>query len=361
MGRGIVILVVMLLAAVLAWWAQPGEPPVTPDAGVADASRSRDGDDVESDDGDQEDPPLPEPEPPFNPGWIGASCAADTDCDFPGGFCLTQDAGLPRGHCTQLCDGTCPRRKGDHWSDTLCVPASDTDTSGLCLARCALQLGSTGCRPGYVCATTPRFKSPGYERLACLPDRGTPPPETGCTAALKELGLTFGRPDIVDGETRLTRGGRTLPETCVVDTPVLLASPIHGVDYRESGRRLAENLMVSCRMALALERLSRLLAQLDVVEVEHVGTYNCRGVSGTAQLSAHARGEALDVRGFERAVGSPVSVEADWNGPVWERREYVRGVTRAIKQSGVFDVVMTPDTNAAHRDHLHLELRLPRP
>ncbi len=295
----------------------------------------------------------------FNPGFVGAPCERDSECTYPGGFCLTSDDGFPGGTCSRACAHLCPDRHGDLYAPTFCVESPVAGHDAVCLAQCNLHLTDTGCRPGYVCTSLTRA---GEEtsRLVCLPDRGTPPPPTACTRRLRTLGVTFARPDIADADARGARPGDPRPResTCLVDTPVLLATPLRGVDYRPRRRRVPEHVLVACPMALALERLSRLLADLDVVEVEHAGTFVCRGVAGTRTLSGHGRGLAIDVTGFERARGAPLSVEADWAGPSRERRRALRTIVRAIQRSGIFDVVLTPASNAAHHDHLHLEIKV---
>lgn len=305
----------------------------------------------------------PPPAPPFNPGFIGSACTQDSDCAFKGGFCLTEEGyGVPGGHCTMKCNGSCPRKAGDpSVTDTFCVPNAVQPNEGLCVARCALHTGGTGCRPDYTCAAMPRFRYPGanHDRLVCMPDLRQEVPETECTKELKALDLMFGRPAVVNERVMLQdeNGESVISKTCEIDTPILLASPIRNVDFRENGRKMAENVLVSCKMALALERLSKVLTDLEIVEVEHVGTYNCRGIAGSNRLSAHATGNAVDIRGFERARGTPVSVQADWNGSNAERRRFIRKVAQRIKESRIFSLVLTPADNAAHWDHFHVEIR----
>lgn len=299
-----------------------------------------------------EEVPVEEDEAPaqLNPGYIGAACTSDADCPYEGGFCLTD---FPGGQCSMRCTNACPSRKGDLYSDTMCVDDPRGLEGGVCVARCAMHLGTDGCRDDYVCASTPR-RGRGDERMACMPDLGSPPPPTECTTALEETGLGFTRPDISDGVAAITA---KIQRSCQIDTPVLLASPIHNIDFRETGRRLAENVLVSCEMARAVDAMARVMEELDVVEVEHVGTYNCRGIAGSTRLSAHAEGKALDIKGFERTTGTPVSVLNDWNGRSKEKRAFLRTLVKKLRATGMFRTILTPDSNAAHRDHLHLEIR----
>jgi hypothetical protein len=91
-----------------------------------------------------------------------------------------------------------------------------------------------------------------------------------------------------------------------------------------------------------------------VTRIEHYGTYACRNVYGRAQgrRSEHAFANALDVAGFRTASGARVTVAADF------RREDARGrFLRRVRDGACpwFRAVLSPDYNAAHRDHLHLD------
>ncbi|MFH1808121.1 MAG: extensin family protein [Pseudomonadota bacterium] len=293
----------------------------------------------------------------FNPGWVGSPCQHDADCIFEGGFCLLPEEGFPGGHCTLPCQHTCPDRVGDLYSQTFCMEDPSFSQHGVCVARCNLHLTTSGCRPGYACATVLRLRD-NLTRLVCLPDLGTQPPATECTQELDRMGLQYSRPDLEDSLARAAREGDPLPISthCQVDTPVLLASPLHGVDFREAGQRFAEHLLVACRFAPVLDRLAALLAEAGVVEVQHVGTFNCRSIAGTRSLSGHGRGLAIDVVGFERSEGAAIEVQRDWTGTA-ERQAFLRQLVQRIREARLFDVVLTPASNEAHADHLHLEIR----
>jgi hypothetical protein len=95
----------------------------------------------------------------------------------------------------------------------------------------------------------------------------------------------------------------------------------------------------------------------DVVRVETMGTYACRNVVGSAansaRLSGHATGNAVDVSAFILADGRRISIEKDWrtgDGQVRAFLQTIRG--SACKR---FGTVLSPDYNAAHYNHLHLE------
>ncbi len=91
-----------------------------------------------------------------------------------------------------------------------------------------------------------------------------------------------------------------------------------------------------------------------VVAIEHLGTANCRRIGGgeTGDWSEHATGNAIDIAGFVLADGRQVSVLQDWLSDS-EEAAFLKIVRDQACE--VFGTVLSPDYNAAHRDHLHLD------
>lgn len=92
-----------------------------------------------------------------------------------------------------------------------------------------------------------------------------------------------------------------------------------------------------------------------VSRITHVGTYACRRVNGSAsgRPSQHATANAIDITGFRLADGRRVSVLSGWNGSAQQR-----AFLRAVRDGGckLFRGVLSPDYNALHRDHFHLDM-----
>jgi hypothetical protein len=95
-----------------------------------------------------------------------------------------------------------------------------------------------------------------------------------------------------------------------------------------------------------------------VARIEHLGTYSCRRMYAreSGRWSEHATGNALDVSGFVLDDGRRVSVAAGWPGKGAEAAFLRRARTTAC---GAFGTVLSPDYNAAHADHLHLDQAAP--
>ena len=93
-----------------------------------------------------------------------------------------------------------------------------------------------------------------------------------------------------------------------------------------------------------------------VARIESLGTYSCRSVNGQpgARLSEHGHANAVDVAAFVLADGRRVTVLSGWNGADEDERRFLRAVHSAGCRR--FQVVLGPDSNALHRDHLHLDL-----
>ncbi len=98
---------------------------------------------------------------------------------------------------------------------------------------------------------------------------------------------------------------------------------------------------------------ARAILGSEVVKIESMGTYNCRPIAGSSKLSEHARGNAVDVAAFRLADGRRISIKDDWDGDR-KTRQFLQVIhASACKR---FSVVLSPDYNAAHRDHLHFDM-----
>jgi hypothetical protein len=137
-----------------------------------------------------------------------------------------------------------------------------------------------------------------------------------------------------------------------VSDPVLVFPRLRGVEFAFVGSE-PEVLFADCQLAVALDELAKRLAARGVTRVNHVGTYNCRTIKGRDVLSLHGRGLAIDVQSVVDAKGRVLSV-----GEHWRDRDagLLRDVARQLYDEFVFNIVLTPDYDAGHRDHLHLDL-----
>ncbi len=119
---------------------------------------------------------------------------------------------------------------------------------------------------------------------------------------------------------------------------------------------------VTCPLAAALElwrskSVSPTAVEIfgsDLARIEHLGSYSCRRLYGRddGPWSEHASANAIDIAAFLLEDGTRISVLADWNGDERHRR-FLREVRDGA--CGFFATVLSPDYNAAHGDHFHLD------
>jgi len=90
-----------------------------------------------------------------------------------------------------------------------------------------------------------------------------------------------------------------------------------------------------------------------VVAIEQLGTYNCRPIRGrTKTLSEHASADAIDVSAFRLADGTRITVADDWRGD-GPRATFLHTARNGACK--VFATVLSPEYNALHHNHLHLD------
>jgi hypothetical protein len=130
--------------------------------------------------------------------------------------------------------------------------------------------------------------------------------------------------------------------------------------------------ILDARLALALDDFSALLAEHDVAEIIHYTMYRPAGVmpqSGQSPIR-HPAGLAIDVGALKKRDGRWLAVGPHWPSNIgaktcgdgatehWghEARELVSIVCEA-KDRRIFHFMLTPDFDAAHADHVHLEIK----
>lgn len=139
-----------------------------------------------------------------------------------------------------------------------------------------------------------------------------------------------------------------------------------GVHIRAEGRRSIayspKGLVTSCPVAAALSLWEREVIQpaalrhfgSRVVRIDHAGSYSCRRMYGKSEgrFSEHATADAIDILGFRLADGRRISVLRDWRGRSAEAAFLHEARDGACD---LFSTVLSPDYNAAHADHFHLD------
>ena len=140
-----------------------------------------------------------------------------------------------------------------------------------------------------------------------------------------------------------------------VETPVAIEGPIGGVRYWTVG---TGPMVSDCRLALALAKVAPELRGMGISAMRFSGAYSYR-MAKVGRLSLHAYGLALDVHEVT-ADGKSFVVAKDFarglpngcaaNAPVLNR------LACRFAQLRLFQELLTPDSNADHRDHLHIAI-----
>lgn len=136
----------------------------------------------------------------------------------------------------------------------------------------------------------------------------------------------------------------------------------NAVRIEKTSSRVGKSFSLSCRAAVSLALWERHVLEpaaqkhfgQKVATLEHFGSYSCRNVYGRANAtrSQHATAEALDVAGFVLADGKRIRVVEDWQMGSQDA-EFLRELRTGACR--FFDAVLSPDYNAAHRDHFHFD------
>jgi hypothetical protein len=140
------------------------------------------------------------------------------------------------------------------------------------------------------------------------------------------------------------------------------ACPTSGVVRLQAGMLSLEpgGPRMTCRQALAYSLWTRhsvrAAAEAELGEpiarIDHYGTFACRNIAGSGARSQHATANALDVAGFRTRSGRRITIARDFGDPGAKGRFLHRVRDGACPW---FRAVLSPDYNAAHRDHLHLD------
>lgn len=162
-----------------------------------------------------------------------------------------------------------------------------------------------------------------------------------------------------------------------VSAPIRLRGPVRGV-LMHTGRPVKEREksiyeIFDCRLVLALDDFAVLLAKRDIVEMLHINAYRPKTQNGCTQRYwglQHCAALAVDVGYFKKRDGTILNVERDFHGrigrPLCTGGEGPTPPTPAATdlwsfvcdaaQRAIFHVMLTPNWNAEHRNHFHLEI-----
>ena len=105
-----------------------------------------------------------------------------------------------------------------------------------------------------------------------------------------------------------------------------------------------------------LDELAQKHLGSDIMNIHHFGTYSCRRQNGNSsgEWSEHAFANAWDITAFELSDGRNISIQNDWNSEDKARKKFLREARNSACK--IFRVTLSPDFNAAHHDHFHVDM-----
>lgn len=172
----------------------------------------------------------------------------------------------------------------------------------------------------------------------------------------------FAQPDRCFALLKYAAGIEVRREANVQETP--LCGRINTATLKTTPVAFARPTQVTCPMAAALFLWQRdaliPLAQRHlgstVARIETFGTYACRSRNNQpgAQLSEHARANAIDISAFVLADGRRIRVVDGWRSDDRAVRSFLRDAL--ISGCRYFAVALGPDSDRFHQDHLHFDL-----
>ena len=181
-------------------------------------------------------------------------------------------------------------------------------------------------------------------------------PDLACLRALDRKAVVYRRAPLIGG----------------MRTPIEVSAPIGGVALIPRGRRSA---LMDCVLARALTQADRIFHELGITALTFSAAYDQRTRRGSSQPSAHSYGLAIDVhtiRGtfgeydvrkhYERGVGrwrglrrDPLELDGCVGRPATTEGRVLRRLACLLKVHPAFRVLVSPDDDPDHQDHLHIE------
>ena len=171
--------------------------------------------------------------------------------------------------------------------------------------------------------------------------------QAACLADLKSLGVSFDEtPTVNDGEA------------CGIDKPVLLKSLPGGITVEPAAT-------LRCDAALQLARwmegsvkpsFKAAMPNETPTGLAQASAYVCKNRNGAdeGRISEHAFGNAIDIAGFTLKSGKTIAIRpADKDSSL--EGAFQRAVTEAACL--YFTTVLDPGSDAAHQNHLHLDVK----
>lgn len=179
------------------------------------------------------------------------------------------------------------------------------------------------------------------------PGTGEPAtPGSSCLRELDRLGVSY--------EPVERRG---------IDVGVEVLGGIGGVRYVGYRKR---PLVLDCSLVVSLARIGPYMTAHGIEQVRYSSAYQRRKVRGSDRWSKHSFGLAIDIHSFSGEALGTLQVKNDYEQglgdaidcigqPLTQGGAILRTLDCQFTRGELFDSVLTPDYDAAHYNHFHLE------
>lgn len=168
-----------------------------------------------------------------------------------------------------------------------------------------------------------------------------------CLRALDQLGVRY---------KRIERKG--------IAIGVRVVGSIDGIEYRGYQKK---SLDLDCSLVVTLALMAPHLKAHGIRRATYSSAYQRRKVRGSDRWSRHSFGLALDIHEFSGDEPGLLRVKDDYEQGLGDHKDCIgQPLTRGGKilrtlhcrfeQSGRFHSILTPDYDAGHYNHFHLEV-----
>jgi len=163
----------------------------------------------------------------------------------------------------------------------------------------------------------------------------------------------------------------TGPANQGIADPITVTLPLNSVAYRYSGNTTQrKTLYGDCTLMKSLAEAAPIIRSHDITEIIDIGIYNYRCIDQSltppnCTMSQHAYAKAIDIAELVTSDSTHYSVLKDWvidstatctADTANDKDAFLHAVICQLKAAGVWNIVLTPNYNADHRNHFHVDL-----
>jgi hypothetical protein len=248
-------------------------------------------------------------------------------------------------------------------------------------ATIQLAIGGDPARVSLAAGDTPLGDATSDQEIVELPMTGpvtltaTAFDDAGAELESASVDVTIGEPTVADchGWLDLYHLDYTVgPDNLGIADPITVMLPLNGMAYRYSGNTSQrKTLYGDCTLMKSLAQAAPIERAHDIQEVIDIGIYNYRCIDQSltppnCSMSQHAYAKAIDLAEFVTGDGTHYSVLNDWvidtSGSTCtaatenDKDAWLHQLICELKGEKIWNIVLTPNYNADHRNHFHVDL-----